>query len=195
MAKLLNILVSFCFLLALLASEVLAIDKKYSSQTITYKMQFNQYKDEFNYGLVYNGINLGCRYAYEIESNNNLFAVSPEFGFGANFNKGVGLAWRFRPIDLFYGWEVTKINDKSFFLGGYLATNYGVQLYPELQSGHSLWMTTVEIGPEVSFQLEVLEELVDINFSVSLAGLTSRPKFETETHFYSLAFKDCDFIL
>lgn len=190
MVNFIKILVFLCCFSSLLTFDLLANDENNSNQIITYKTQFNQYKDEFNYGLAYNGFNLGCRYVYEIESNENFFAISPEFGFGANFNKGIGLAWRVRPIDLYYGWEATKINDKSFYLGGYIATNYGLQLYPELQSGHSLWMTTIEVGPEVSFQLEVLEELVDINFAVSLAGLTSRPVFETETNFYSLSFKD-----
>jgi hypothetical protein len=51
-------------------------------------------------------------------------------------------------------------------------------------------MTTIEIGPEVSFQLPIFEEKVGVNFAVSLAGLTSRPTFETESHFYSLALMD-----
>lgn len=190
MTNLIKVLLGLFCLSLLFINELQANDKNNTSNTITLKTQFNQYKDEFNYGLVYNGVNLGCRYVYEAENDNNLFAYSPEFGFGANFNKGVGLAWRVKPVDLFYGWEVTEINNVPFYLGGYIATNYSLQLYPELQSGHSLWMTTIEVGPEVSFQFPILEEKIKVNFAVSLAGLTSRPKFETESHFYSLALMD-----
>ncbi|MFN3195943.1 MAG: hypothetical protein ACE364_08345 [Chlorobiota bacterium] len=158
--------------------------------TITFKSQFNQYKDELNYGLVYSGVNLGVGYTYLQSNENALFEYSPELGFGASFNKGIGVAWRLRPIDINYGWTVTDIDNKPFYLGMYVQTNYGVQLYPELRSGHSAWMTSFEIGPMVSFILNILERDININFTTSVAGVTSRPELQPESHFYSLSLND-----
>lgn len=174
----------------ILPISILSEEQDLVEHTITFKSQFNQYKDELNYGLVFSGVNLAFSYTYTQSNENALLEYSPELGFGANFNKGVGLAWRSRPIDINYGWAITDIESKPFYLGLYLQGNYGIQLYPELRSGHSGWMTSYEIGPMVSFILNILDRDININFTTSIAGVTSRPELQPESHFYSLSVID-----
>lgn len=158
--------------------------------TITLKSQFNQYKDELNYGLVFSGVNLGVCYSYQQSNENTLFEYSPEIGFGAIFSKGIGAVWRFRPVDFNFAWAITDIENKPFYLGMYVQTNYGLQLYPELRSGHSVWMTSFEIGPMLSFILNIIERDININLTTTIAGVTTRPELQPESHFYSLSFNN-----
>ena len=79
---------------------------------------------------------------------------------------------------------------RPLFVGAYLATNYNWQLYPELQSGHMFWWSSIELGPKLFYNLPIKDKLLKMSFSTSLLGWTSRPEPSNETHFYSLKFSD-----
>ena len=160
------------------------------TQSLTLKTEYFQLKDKFNYGLVYNGLNLGVRYSLEKEFENAAFAYSPEISFGANFNKGIGLSWGFVPIDVFYGYKINSSETKPFTMGANLLFNYNWQLYPELQSGHMFWFTSIELGPQGILILPLKGRKIKITFSNSLVGFTSRPDFVTESSYYSLGISD-----
>jgi len=89
--------------------------------TLSFKTQLIQIKDEFNYGLVYSGPNFVVGYSYSRTTDKHIFEYSPEIGFGGVFNKGAGYAWRFKPVDVFYGRNLTT---KRIKIGGYVATDY-----------------------------------------------------------------------
>ncbi len=161
-----------------------------TTHDLTFKSQFFQIKDEFNYGLVFHGLNLALDYSYERTFEQAQFSYNPELSFGANYNKGVGFAWGFIPINLFYGFKINNGSTTQLFIGPYFATHYNWQLYPELQSGHMFWFTTIEIGPEVTFSLPAGKRVLKITASNSLAGFTSRPEPSTETYYYSLSLGD-----
>lgn len=163
---------------------------KHNIHSFTLKTEFIQIKDEFNYGLVNNGLNLGAQYSIEKTLDNARFIYSPEISFGANFNKGIGLSWGFVPIEFFYGYKIDENETKPLIIGAYFSTNYNWQLYPELQSGHMFWFTSIEVGPQLIFALPIKNRHVKIIFSNSLAGLASRPEPATESYFYSLTFSD-----
>jgi len=157
---------------------------------VSYKTQFFQIKDAFNYGLVYSGVNLKGAYSFVLTTEKTTFSYNPDLAFGFNFNKGIAMAWHFKPVDLFYGWNANKTKTKPFIIGPYFATNYNWQLYPYLQSGHMLWFSSLEIGPRILFSTPIKNKLFKFTFSNSLAGWASRPEPGTETYFYSLKFSD-----
>jgi|FLOH01.1.fsa_nt_gi hypothetical protein len=160
------------------------------SHSVAFKTQFAQFKDGFNYGKVFNGLNLVLGYSFTSTSGDNIFTYSPELGFGPSYKEGIGLAWKFRPIDFFYGWKINKSLTKPLTLGVYFATNYQWQLYPELQSGHMFWFTSIEAGPQLLYIFPIHNRLIKITFSNSIAGWASRPVPSTEKYFYSLRFSD-----
>ncbi len=173
--------------LRLYGEEMSSEDKEHS---VILKTEFFQIKDEFNYGLVFNGVNIATGYSFFTIKENYTFIYSPELTLGVDFEKGLGVAWRFKPLDIFYGFNLKRDSEFPISAGAYIATSYNIQLYPELQSGHMFWFTSIEIGPQVVFTLPFRSRFFRITFSNSLAGLTSRPELATETYFYSLEFRD-----
>lgn len=163
---------------------------KSKAHFVSYKTQFFQIKDAFNYGLVYSGINLKGGYSFVLSSDKSTFSYNPDLSFGIMFNKGIAMAWHFKPVDLFYGWRINKKGTKTLTIGPYFLTNFNWQLYPYLQSGHMFWFTSIEFGPRIKLVLPIKTKIFNITFSNSLAGWTSRPDPGTETYFYSLKFTD-----
>jgi hypothetical protein len=154
---------------------------------ITFSSQFFQIKDEFNYGLVFNGLNVACTYTYIFSSEKYTVIYNSRLGLGANFNKGVGIDLRLKPVDFFYG---KPSNFYFITFGAYYSINYQWELYPELQSGHMFWLTSMEIGPRLIMNIPHKSSIIRVIFSNSIINLTSRPEPETETYFYSLKFSD-----
>lgn len=182
----------FIILLSLVSNtrvkaQELIVNKEH---TLAFKTQFFQIKDEFNYGLVFNGLNLVIGYEYSKTTAKGVFSYSPELGFGPSFKKGIGLLWYFKPIDVFYGFNLNKSKEKLFVLGAYFSTNYKWQIYPYLQSGHFFWFSSLEIGPKASYQFAIKDKHFKVNFSNSVLGWNSRPTPATETYFYSFKLSD-----
>jgi hypothetical protein len=170
------------------------LNAQVSSPVVSHQFRLNtefmQIKDEFNYGLNFNGLNLDFGYTYQRVVNGKTFTYSPEFGFGANYKKGIGLMLSLRPVDMSYAWVISGHEGGSFSLGAYLVTDYHWQLYPELQSGHMFWFSSIEIGPHASWQTEWRDHQLLFTLSNSIAGFNSRPEPATETYYYSLRFSD-----
>lgn len=164
--------------------------KPLQSHNLSFSTQFFQVKDEFNYGLVYNGVNLVIGYGFNKTTSKNEFSYTPELGFGPDFKKGIGLFWSFKPIDVFYGYKINKSSEKRFVLGAYFSTNYQWQLYPYLQSGHFFWFSSLELGPKMSGHFPYKGKLFHFKLSNSVVGWNSRPVPSTETYFYSFKFSD-----
>jgi len=160
------------------------------SHYATFKSQFFQIKDEFNYGLVFSGLNLVFEYTFILDLKKNTFQYTPAFAFGVDYNKGIGLAWTFKPVDVFYGFRINSNDTKPLTIGPYISTNYFWQLYPELQSGHMFWFSSIEIGPRIIWKLPYKGRSIFFKLSNSIAGWTSRPTPSTETHYYSLTIGD-----
>jgi len=160
------------------------------SHNITFKPQFLQIKDEFNYGLVHNGLNLAGEYSRISSSAYNSFIYSAELGFGVVYREGVGMNWSLTPADLFYGFRLNKNSEVPVLLGPYMLAIYKWQLYPELQSGHIFWFSSYELGPQLQVAVPVKEKHISFELSFSLAGLNSRPEPATEQYYYSLTFAD-----
>lgn len=156
-------------------------------QTLSFNTQYIQIKDEFNYGLIFNGPNLVAGYSFSRITDKDILRYSTEVGFGGVFNKGAGFAWRFKPIDFFYGRNLTS---KRIIIGGYLAADYQWQQYSELQGGRLFWFSTIEFGPKIEWSIPYKSGIVNFDFSNSLSGFTSRPKSSTETYYYDFSFSE-----
>jgi hypothetical protein len=177
--------------LAMLSSMLIAQDPVINkNHSISLNTQFMQIKDEFNYGLVFNGLNLGVRYSFTTTSPGSTLSYTPDMAVGANFKKGLGIVILFRPVNLFYGININQSNSRLIAIGPYIATNYQWQNYSELQSGHMFWFTSLETGPEIILTLPFKSKLFKLKISNSLAGWTSRPEPSTETMFYSHKISD-----
>jgi len=155
--------------------------------TVSFNTQFIQIKDEFNYGLVFSGPNLVAGYSLARITDKDILQYSLEVGFGGVFNKGAGFAWRFKPIDVFYG---RNLITKCIKIGGYIAADYQWQQYSELQGGSLFWFSTIELGPRIQYTLPYKSGVLNIDFSNSLAGFTSRPEPSTETYYYEFSFSE-----
>ena len=158
-----------------------------TTHRVSFNTQFIQIKDEFNYGLVYSGPNLVVGYSYSRTTDSHILEYSPETGFGGVFNKGAGFAWRFIPIDVFYGRNLTTQGIK---IGGYAVADYQWQQYSELQGGQLFWFSSIEFGPQIQYDLPYKSGVLNIDFSNSLAGFTSRPEPSTETYYYEFSFSE-----
>lgn len=161
-----------------------------SEHRISFKSQYIQIKDEFNYGLVHRGLNLAGEYALISYTDRNKFMYEAELGFGANYNQGLGMIWSLKPFDLFYGFRINDNPALPITLGPYLAGYYKWQLYPELQSGHMLWLSSYETGPRIQISLPLKSNILNLSFSNSIAGFHSRPEVKTEQYYYSLTLAD-----
>ena len=158
-----------------------------TKHTVSFKTQYIKIKDKFNYGLVFSGPNLIVGYSFSKITDKDVLLCSPEIAFGGVFNKGAGFAWRFKPIDIFYG---RNISTELMAIGGYVATDYQWQQYSELQGGRLFWFSTIEIGPRMEFEFPYKSWVLTFDISNSLAGFTSRPEPSTETYYYEFSFSE-----
>ncbi len=62
----------------------------------------------------------------------------------------MGINLHFKPLDLCGGWPlVDDDKDISLYLGAYVAMNYYLQIFTELESGHVFWFTFIDAGPRL----------------------------------------------
>jgi len=158
--------------------------------SISFKSKFIQIKDEFNYGLVNNGFDLGGEYSLVSGTEKNTIIYRTELDFGANFKKGLGIAWSIKPVDLFYGFRLNRNNEIPVTLGPYIAGYYKWQLFPFLQSGKMIWISSWELGPKLMVSLPYKNKIINVSLANSMAGFVSRPVMKTEEYYYSLALSD-----
>lgn len=161
-----------------------------TQHNFSFQTDYFQIKDGFNYGLVMNGVNLNVGYELSKTNNERMFSYSADLAFGPGYRQGIALNWHFKPADFFYGVKFESVFCEDFILGAYSAVNYHWQLYPELQSGHLFWFSSLEIGPRVHAKFNIGKRQLNVLFSNSLAGFSSRPEPSTEQYFYSLKFAD-----
>lgn len=187
-----NFIISIILILGypkIVVSQI-SYSKKQISHTISLQTGFNQYKDQFNYGLVFNGGSIRGKYSYLKSDKNYKFSYTSKLGLDVIHKIGNGFSLNFEPVNLSYSRLINKNPYKPIYLGGYYLMSYNWQFYPSLQSGHMLWVSSLEIGPH--FILKPIQgyDNLKISFSNSVFGFISRPKPSTEVYFYSLKFSD-----
>lgn len=189
-SKYFNIALCILLLLPLGSRAKRMLPRLEKTSHFTFKTQFLQFKDAFNYGLTFSGVSLVAGYSRTWELEKHQLRIDTEMGFGPLYNKGIGLAWRFKPIDLFYGFKRQQSDRKPLTIGPYLSALYNWQIYPELQSGHMFWFSSYALGARLISEIHVKEHPITLSLSNSAIGWVSRPVPATETYFYALELKD-----
>lgn len=153
-------------------------------------LNFNQIKDELNYGLVNNGLNLGIEYL------NNRYRsyfgmISASLDLGLNYKKGVGANIILKPIKYKTPYIFTEFNSFSEFnISLYFDAIYNWQMYPELQSGHLFHLSSYEIGIFQYNSFEILDIKLDCFIKSSFLSLNSKKNWDREEQNYSFDFVD-----
>ena len=117
MTRFFTILGMLCYCLTVPAQD----SQKLTEHKVSFKSQYIQIKDEFNYGLVNRGLNLVGEYTLVSHMDNNKFMYQAELAFGANYNQGVGMIWSLKPFDLNYSFSLNENADLPISLGPYQA--------------------------------------------------------------------------
>jgi hypothetical protein len=161
-----------------------------TSQHITLVTRFSQYKDSNNYGLAFSGLGVLGRYTFSKKSVRTNFSYCGALGTDIIFNKGAGFALVFNPIDVGYGIRVNRKSSMPFYVGAYVATRYNWQFYPFTTSAFMHWMTSIEMGPRLTFYPTYSSKRIKIQLSNSLFGWVSRSQPPSEVYFFELGFSD-----
>ncbi len=151
---------------------------------------FLQIKDKYNYGLAHHGGNFSFGLVKEKRTGDKIISWKSNLAVGAIYNKGIGINLHLSPLQYSQSYKVNIGNIHSSFVGGYVASHFFYQLYPELKNGQMFWLSSQEIGVLFSFDVPVKNRTFSLQFSNSLLSLHSRPKLGTEEYFYSIKFKD-----
>ena len=154
--------------------------------------QFEQIKDERNYGQVFSGLKTNLTYSFANSSGNRVFHINAGLGFGAYYNEngGLGLNWKLNPIDIFIGKKVHELKFGTLTIGPYVESNYQWQLYPELTSGHMSWLAFHELGIRLLGDINMISRNFRISIQSHLVALNSRPIELNENYYYSLKISD-----
>ena len=180
----------FIILLFFIFAGIDSFGQVEKSHYLGFSTQYSQIKEGANYGLVNQGGNLSFAYRLIKKTKNRQLTFAPDFSFGANYRNGIGMSWHFNLIDLRYTYNICKKATRSLNVGPYFASNHFYQLYPELQSGHMFWLTSIELGPVLEWNLTPDNRLIEISGLISILALNSRKEQLREEYYYSLNVSD-----
>jgi hypothetical protein len=173
----------------LLSSGVLHAQKR--SHVFSLSPDFVQVKEDLNRGMVFDGAQLHFRYTYKKYYSSAEFRYQAGLSWGMAFNLGMGATqFHFGLADLSYLKNIYKTDKHILKLGGTITDNYNFNRYPDLQSGHLFWCTEIGIDMQMQYTFCWKEHQINVCFTNSLAGLTSRPDASPDPYFYSLRFAD-----
>ena len=159
-------------------------------QTHSIVLGFLQIRDQFNLGMVFNGIQLEYRYGvlWKIYDTEMLF--QPKIAVGAAFNRGItGIQIRCVPVNV--TWIMPFYESAQHSLkGGFTVTgDYSFQMYPGLHNGHLFWMTEIGFSPLVYYGYQWEKSKISFNLQEFLFGFTSHTR-KNDPYFYSLKIGD-----
>ena len=150
-------------------------------------LNFQQIKEEMNYGLVFRGLGLG--YSYLANWQNDKRMIVYEGRFYVNFPMTrdiVGMSYNVVPVRFDYLFKIGEEN--KFCLGPYFIAEYNYQLYPDLQSGYSFWFTNFSLGGALKYSFDIKKSKLDLFFHTTVMGLTSRQPVYDDPYFFDLGF-------
>ena len=161
--------------------------RSYSSSSLYLEPQYFILKDEYSFGHVFKGPNFSLGYNQLRQSIYGFSRYEAAFTVGAAFGGGTtGINLQFKPLDLTGGWPLIDDNDLSLYLGAYVAMNYYLQIYPELESGHVFWFTFIDAGPRIILETNIKKQKLRFQFANSIVGLASRPDGLEDTYYHEL---------
>lgn len=147
-------------------------------------------KDRLNNGLLFGGAGLTYGFAVQREHADHLSLFEAKLGVQGLQRQGlVGVNLLIQPLSYAYGFRLGNNPDRAVFLGPKVSAGYLLQLYPDLQMGHVLWMSNVSLAPQLTVQQRVGANRLIVRLANSVVSLNSRPEL-IEPYYFSLRFTD-----
>jgi hypothetical protein len=161
--------------------------RSYSSSSIYLEPQFFILKDENSFGHVFMGPNFSLGYNQVKQSIYGFSRYEAAIAAGAAMGgETMGINLHFKPLDLAGGWPLVDDDDVSLYLGAYVAMNYYLQVFTELESGHVFWFTFIDTGPRLILEKNFKKQKIRFQLANSVIGLASRPDGLEDTYYHDL---------
>ena len=134
---------------------------------------FLQLKDQFNLGMVFNGVQLEYRYGIKWVINDHEILYQPELGAGLAFNRGmIGGQIHFAPVNVTWAMPFYEKNGHSIRGGANFISDYNYHYY-ELNDGPLFWTAEIGISPVVQYAYQWDNKRINLGLQNSLFGFTS----------------------
>jgi hypothetical protein len=162
-------------------------------QTHIIVISFLQLKDDFNLGMVFNGVQPEYRYGISWKIGESELLYQPKIAFGAAFSRGMtGYQINFAPVNV--SWVIPFYNRDGHTLkaGTNFAANYSYQMYPDLHSGHLFRSGEIGLSPRFEYQYQWNQKRIAVSAQNSLLGFVSHTQ-KNDPYFYS--FNASDFFI
>jgi hypothetical protein len=156
-------------------------------------LSFLQMKDEFNIGMVFNGIQLKYIYGITWETGGSEITYQPSLDFGIAWTREM-TAYKIGVSIVNVTWYMPIYQNDGHMLraGAHFAGNYNYQLYPDLHGGHLFWASEIGLSPVLKYQYQFNNSRIAGTLQNSLLGFVSHTE-HNEPYFYS--FKASDFFI
>ena len=156
-----------------------------------FALQNQQMKDGLNNGLRFTGGGISYQFGINRQKEKRLTDFHCELEIGTVFRQGLlGAYLHFKPLAYSYMVKISRMERTKVYAGAKVDWDYRYQLYPDLQMGNSLWMTSLILSPIIVINHQISDKnSFTFSISNSILGLSSRPK-EIEPHYFSLRFTD-----
>ncbi len=161
--------------------------RSYSSSSICLEPQFFVLRDENISGSVFAGPNLALGYNQLKQSIYGFSRYEAAIAAGAAMGgETMGVNLHLKPLDLGGGWPLVDKNDISLYLGAYVAMNYYLQIFTELEDGHVFWFTFIDAGPRLILDKNGTKQKFRFQLANSIGGIASRPDGLEDTYYNDL---------
>jgi hypothetical protein len=175
------------FIIGFILLTGLARSQETNLQTHTIAVYNLQIKDQMNYGLAFSGPGIGYAYSDQYHNKSRILAYEGRFNFSAPMTRGIiAMAFNVVPLKLDYLFKTGS--EGKVCVGPYLITEYNYQLYPDLQSGYSFWLTHYSLGFALTGWFPVKKSRIDLSLHSTLLGITSRQTEIDDPYFFDLSF-------
>ncbi|MEK7253615.1 MAG: hypothetical protein AAB316_02630 [Bacteroidota bacterium] len=180
--------IGFSFLLAA-AFGATAFCQSTRSSEQSLVVNFLQIKEGLNHGLVFRGFGLQYQRLWEWENDQRLVSYEAGIGLAAPTSRGIiGAQLHLLPGRVSYLRKTGGVRDLA--AGLFFTGEYNYQMYPDLQSGYSFWLTHYSVGGALAYPFEAGGQLFEVKFRTTLLGATSRPEVERGEYFFDASLGD-----
>ena len=165
--------------------------RSYKGSFFSLSTSYLELKDDFNYGLVFRGPDIGIEFGHNNVNEKYYFEFSSRLEGGGKTTIGTwGFRWYISPINARYLWKVTESDGFNLYVGPSTRVNYNIQTYPDLHAGPIIWMSNYDLGVSVNSFFSLGNKLLEVRLNTNLFGWHSRPSEDRDPYFYESGFGD-----
>jgi hypothetical protein len=154
---------------------------------------FLQIKDEFNIGMVFNGIQLKYVYGITWKTGESELTYQPSLDFGIAWSHEMsGYKIGISPVNVTWEMPIYQNTGHTLKTGANFVMNYNYQMYPDLHGGHLFWASEIGLSPIINYRYQFNNSRLVCFLQNSLFGFVSHTD-KNDPYFYS--FKASDFFI